>query len=66
MFDPERMHVRDDAGRLLSPAEIVAGWRQVGTVEQLAPDVDPEPLVRESWRPAQVSRGGNAGFGAQR
>ena len=63
VLDPARMHVRDAAGRLLSPAELVAGWRRLGTVEQLGPGVDPEAVMRESWRPSSTRQGGNVGMG---
>lgn len=64
--DPELLFVRDDAGRTLSPAELLEGWRQLGTVEQLPQGVDPEAIMRESWRPAPSGqRGGNLGFGGR-
>lgn len=60
--DPELHIVKDDAGRILSSAELLASWREVGVVEQLPPGADPEAVMRESWRPSTVSRGGNVGF----
>lgn len=61
--DPELLHVADDAGRFLTPAELLDRWRQVGTVERLPAGVDPEAVMRESSRPRSTTRGGNVGFG---
>lgn len=65
VFDPERLHVRGDDGRLLEPGEIVAGWRQLGRVEQLPPGTDPEAVMRSARRPLRATRGGNLGFGGR-
>jgi hypothetical protein len=62
---PDLLFVRDDAGWVLSPVELLEGWRQVGTVEQLPDGVDPEAVMRESWRPHSIERGGNLGFGGR-
>lgn len=61
--DPGLHLVRDDAGRLLSPDELLASWREVGQVERLPAGIDPESVMRASWVPTSTSRGGNVGFG---
>lgn len=60
--DPELHIVTDDSGRILSPAELLASWRQVGDVEPLPPGVDPEAVLRISHRPHATTRGGNVGM----
>ena len=62
VLDPDRMHVRSEGGELLSPAEVVAGWREVGSVELLPDGVDPEVVMRESWKPTPTQAGGNIGM----
>lgn len=60
--DPELHFVTDESGRLLSPAELLAAWSEVGVVELLPAGVDPEAVMRESWRPWATTRGGNIGM----
>lgn len=57
VFDPERMILHDpDDGHQLAPAEIVAGWRKVGTVETLSAGADPDAVMRAARTPTPPSR----------
>lgn len=47
--DPAKLLIRDEHGRFLTPAELLATWRAIGTVEQLPEGVDPEAVAREGW-----------------
>jgi hypothetical protein len=60
--DPELHIVADDNGRILTAAELLASWRQVGDVEPLPAGVDPESVLRGAHRPQAITRGGNVGM----
>lgn len=61
MFDPEQMIVRNDDGRILTPAEVLEGWGQLGAVEPLPVGVDPNAVMRDFWQPSTAQPGGNIG-----
>ena len=49
VLNPERLLVRDEDGRYLTPDELLEQWRTYGTVEPLPDDVDPTQVMRETW-----------------